>query len=166
MCDPHVLGVTLLLHNHSFDYFLMRPPSARISRGSISRRLAGIHARASAADCAHVGDIAMALATVAHESYHILGYSNEAQVECYGMQSIWFVANKLGASVAGVASDRVAVRDADVPAATHRDAGVLVGAVQGRRQARPAPVARPLAQLDDEDLGPLSARGEPLGRER
>jgi len=41
----------------------------------------------------------MALAVVAHESYHVLGYSNEAQVECYGMQSIWFVANKLGASV-------------------------------------------------------------------
>jgi hypothetical protein len=44
--------------------------------------------------------MAMALAVVAHESYHILGYSNEAQVECYGMQSIWFVANKLGASIA------------------------------------------------------------------
>jgi hypothetical protein len=42
----------------------------------------------------------MALAVVAHESYHVLGYSNEAQVECYGMQSIWYVANKLGASVA------------------------------------------------------------------
>ena len=42
----------------------------------------------------------MSLAVVAHESYHILGYRNEAQVECYGMQSIWFVANKLGASVA------------------------------------------------------------------
>ena len=41
----------------------------------------------------------MALAVVAHESYHVLGYWNEAQVECYGMQSIWFVANKLGASV-------------------------------------------------------------------
>jgi hypothetical protein len=42
---------------------------------------------------------AMALATVSHESYHLLGYRNEAQVECYGMQSIWFVANKLGATV-------------------------------------------------------------------
>jgi hypothetical protein len=42
----------------------------------------------------------MALAVVAHESYHILGYTNEAQVECYGMQSIWFVGSKLGAPVA------------------------------------------------------------------
>ncbi len=25
MSNPHILGVTMLLHNHSFDYFLMRP---------------------------------------------------------------------------------------------------------------------------------------------
>ena len=43
---------------------------------------------------------AFALATIAHESYHTLGYHNEAQVECYGMQSIWFVAKSLGASAA------------------------------------------------------------------
>jgi hypothetical protein len=43
--------------------------------------------------------VAMALATVSHESYHLLGYTNEAQVECYGMQSIWYVASKLGASL-------------------------------------------------------------------
>jgi len=42
----------------------------------------------------------LALATVSHESYHVLGYRNEAQVECYGMQSIWFVATSLGATVA------------------------------------------------------------------
>jgi hypothetical protein len=100
MSNPHILGVTMLLHNHSFDYFLMRPAECTY--------LAWFHQSPARwdprtcveADCAHVGDIAWALATVAHESYHILGYSNEAQVECYGMQSIWFVANKLGASVA------------------------------------------------------------------
>ncbi len=43
---------------------------------------------------------ALALATVSHESYHVLGYRLEAQVECYGMQSIWFVATSLGATVA------------------------------------------------------------------
>ena len=42
---------------------------------------------------------ALALATVSHESYHVLGYRNEARVECYGMQSIWFVATSLGATV-------------------------------------------------------------------
>ena len=44
--------------------------------------------------------MALALATVSHESYHVLGYRLENQVECYGMQSIWFVATSLGASVA------------------------------------------------------------------
>ena len=43
---------------------------------------------------------AFALATVSHESYHVLGYRLEKQVECYGMQSIWYVATSLGASVA------------------------------------------------------------------
>ena len=42
----------------------------------------------------------LALATVSHESYHVLGYRDEARVECYGMQSIWFVATSLGATVA------------------------------------------------------------------
>jgi hypothetical protein len=54
----------------------------------------------AAADCARVDDVVVALAVVAHESYHVLGYANEAQVECYGMQSIWYVANKLGAPIA------------------------------------------------------------------
>jgi hypothetical protein len=97
--DPRILGVTPLLNGRSFDYFLMRPAECT--------NLAWFHqapARwdprtCSAGDCARVPDMAMALAVVAHESYHILGYSNEAQVECYGMQSIWFVAAKLGASV-------------------------------------------------------------------
>jgi hypothetical protein len=100
MSNPHVLGITMLLLNRSFDYFLMRPAECTY--------LAWFHQSPArwdprtcvSSDCTHVGDIAWALATVAHESYHILGYSNEAQVECYGMQSIWFVANKLGASVA------------------------------------------------------------------
>jgi hypothetical protein len=48
--------------------------------------------------CAAIADAALALATVTHESYHLLGYQNEGQVECYGMQSIWYAAAKLGAS--------------------------------------------------------------------
>jgi hypothetical protein len=98
--DPNVLGVTPLLNGHSFDYFLMRPLQCT--------NLAWFHQAPARwdprtcveSDCARVGSMAMALAIVAHESYHLLGYSNEAQVECYGMQSIWFVASSLGASVA------------------------------------------------------------------
>jgi hypothetical protein len=98
--DPHILGVTPLLNGRSFDYFLMRPAECT--------NLAWFHQAPTRwdprtcveSDCALVSSMAMALAVVAHESYHLLGYSNEAQVECYGMQSIWFVASKLGASVA------------------------------------------------------------------
>jgi hypothetical protein len=51
-------------------------------------------------DCLErAADAAMAIQTVTHESYHLLGYRNEAQVECYGLQSIWYAATKLGASV-------------------------------------------------------------------
>jgi hypothetical protein len=98
--NPRVLGVTPLLDRHSFDYYLMRPAECTY--------LAWFHEAPArwdprscvGTDCNSVGDVAMALAVVAHESYHVLGYSNEAQVECYGMQSIWYVANKLGATVA------------------------------------------------------------------
>jgi hypothetical protein len=97
--DSRVLGVTPLLNGHSFDYFLLRP--------SQCTNLAWFHEAPARwdprtcveSDCARVGSMAMSLAVVAHESYHLLGYSNERQVECYGMQSIWFVANKLGASI-------------------------------------------------------------------
>jgi hypothetical protein len=97
--SPRVLGVTPLLNGHSFDYFLMRPLQCT--------NLAWFHQAPTRwdprscveSDCTRVAGMAMALAVVAHESYHLLGYSNEAQVECYGMQSIWFVASKLGASV-------------------------------------------------------------------
>jgi hypothetical protein len=98
--DPRILGVTPLLNQSSFDYFLMRPAECTYL-GWFHHAPARWDPRAcAAADCARIGDIVTALAVVAHESYHVLGYSNEAQVECYGMQSIWYVANKLGASVA------------------------------------------------------------------
>ena len=98
---------------------------------------------------------------VSHESYHVLGYRNEAQVECYGMQSIWFVANKLGASVA------------EVPGASPRSTRrACTRAPHCRRPptGRPSAAtaasttcagARALAELDDERLGPLRAGGEP-----
>ncbi len=99
MADPNVLGATPILNGHSFDYFLMRPAECTY--------LAWFHDSPGRwdprtcvpADCSYTVDIAWALQTVAHESYHLLGYTNEAQVDCYGMQSIWFVASRLGASV-------------------------------------------------------------------
>ena len=97
--DPTVLGVTPIMNGRSFDYFLMRPAECTY--------LAWFHGSpgrwdprtCAPEDCTYTVDIAWALQTVAHESYHLLGYTNEAQVDCYGMQSIWFVASRLGASV-------------------------------------------------------------------
>ncbi len=97
--DPSVLGVTPIANGHAFDYFLMRPAECTY--------LAWFHQAPKRwdprtcvpTDCKTAVDIIWAVETVAHESYHLLGYTNEAQVDCYGMQSIWFVATRLGASV-------------------------------------------------------------------
>lgn len=96
-----VLGITLFNAHGPARYFLMLP--------EMCANLAAFHASPASYDPAacseddacleRVAGAAMALATVSHESYHLLGYKNEAQVECYGLQSIWFVANKLGASL-------------------------------------------------------------------
>jgi hypothetical protein len=98
--DSRILGVTPLLDQRSFDYFLMRPEQCSYLAWFRQAPWRWDPRSCAAEDCAYVSKIAMALAVVSHESYHVLGYSDEAQVECYGMQSIWFVANKLGASVA------------------------------------------------------------------
>ena len=95
-----ILGVTLFLGTHPAGYFLMVP--------QMCADLAAFHKSPASFDPRACRDgtclntdaaVAMALATVSHESYHLLGYTNEAQVECYGMQSIWYVASKLGASL-------------------------------------------------------------------
>ena len=97
----NVLGITLFDAHGAAGYFLMLP--------EMCADLAAFRASPQSYDPAacneddacleRVAGAAMALATVSHESYHLLGYRNEAQVECYGLQSIWFVANKLGASL-------------------------------------------------------------------
>jgi hypothetical protein len=97
--DPNVIGVTPFLNNHAFDYFLMRPAECTYLTWFHDAPQRWNPTTCHPEDCVSVGAIALALETVAHESYHLLGYTNEAQVECYGMQSLWFVANKLGASV-------------------------------------------------------------------
>jgi hypothetical protein len=98
--NSSILGVTPLLNGRSFDYFLMLPAECTYLAWFHESPARWDPAGCAASDCTTVPKMAMALAVVAHESYHILGYSNEAQVECYGMQSIWFVASKLGASIA------------------------------------------------------------------
>jgi hypothetical protein len=95
-----ILGVTLFLGTHPAGYFLMVPQMCA-DLEAFDKSPASFDPRACGdGTCLNTdADIAMALATVSHESYHLLGYTNEAQVECYGMQSIWYVATKLGASL-------------------------------------------------------------------
>jgi hypothetical protein len=48
-------------------------------------------------NCPASQQAAMALQVVSHESYHLWGAQEEAKAECYGLQSIFYVANQLGA---------------------------------------------------------------------
>jgi len=95
-----VLGVTPIFNNRAFDYFLMRPPECTYLAWFRAAPARWDPRSCAPSDCRYVVPIVWALQTVAHESYHLLGYTNEAQVDCYGLQSIWFVATSLGASVA------------------------------------------------------------------
>jgi hypothetical protein len=47
-----------------------------------------------------VVDTARALSTLAHEAYHLAGVRNEAAAECYAIQSVDFVIERLGATAA------------------------------------------------------------------
>ena len=94
----NVLGATPMLNGHSFDYFLMQPDECKYLAWFRDSPARWDPRTCSPSDCRYAVDIAWAMETVAHESYHVLGYRNEAQVDCYGMQSVWFVASRLGAS--------------------------------------------------------------------
>lgn len=96
-----ILGITLFDGTRAAGYFLMLPQiCAELAAFRMSPTTYDPRACADDACLNKSAAVAIALATVAHESYHLLGYRNEGRVECYGMQSIWFVANRLGASVA------------------------------------------------------------------
>jgi len=95
-----VTGITLLPPHGPADYFLLLPQMC--SYLAWFRQDPQRYDPTTCTDNACMqlaANAAMALATVSHESYHVLGYRLEKQVECYGMQSIWYVATSLGASV-------------------------------------------------------------------
>jgi hypothetical protein len=94
-------GVTLLPPRGPADYFLVTPKLCNYL--AWFRQDPGRYDPAGCADSTCFQEAswaAFALGTISHESYHVLGYRKEAQVECYGMQSIWFVATSLGAPAA------------------------------------------------------------------
>jgi hypothetical protein len=96
-----VTGITLLPAHGPADYFLLLPQMCNyLSWFRQSPERYDPDACRDSACLQAAANAALALATVSHESYHVLGYRLEKQVECYGMQSIWFVATSLGATVA------------------------------------------------------------------
>ena len=48
--------------------------------------------------CERPLEIAWSVNTLAHESYHLAGVRNEARTQCYALQAIDYVAQRLGAS--------------------------------------------------------------------
>lgn len=96
-----VTGITLLPPHGQATYFLLLPEMCNYLAWFRADPERYDPTTCTDSSCLSTdGLAALALATVSHESYHVLGYRNEAQVECYGMQSIWFVATSLGATVA------------------------------------------------------------------
>jgi hypothetical protein len=96
-----VTGITLIPPHGPAGYFLLLPEMCNYLAWFRSDPTRYDPSLCNDSSCLVTDETAaLALATVSHESYHVLGYRNEARVECYGMQSIWFVATSLGASVA------------------------------------------------------------------
>jgi hypothetical protein len=96
-----VSGITLFVGSHPAGYAILLPQvCAQLYAFRLDPKAWDPSACTSQDNCVKVAEAAFALATVTHESYHLLGYRNEAQVECYGMQSIWYAATRLGASAA------------------------------------------------------------------
>jgi hypothetical protein len=94
------LGVTPFLNGHPIGYFILDP--------GVCADLAAFRATPTAYDPAacttnaclnQAADTVQAIQTISHESYHVLGWQSEATAECYGMQSIWYTANRLGATI-------------------------------------------------------------------
>jgi hypothetical protein len=152
-----VSGITLLPQHGPADYFLLLPQMCNyLSWFRQSPESYDPNACRDDACLQRVSNAAFALATVSHESYHVLGYRVEKQVECYGMQSIWFVATSSAPGRRRPADRGVLLAD-DLREAAGVDAGVLVGRVPGRRQVRPAPRQPRLAELKDRGAeAPLS----------
>ena len=145
--DPRVLGVTPFSATGPVDYFLMRPAECtylawfrQAPARWDPRTCAASRLRAASAN------IAMALAVVAHESYHMLGYRERGagRVLRHAVDLVRREQARRRRSPSRRRSRR-STRRACIPRGAH-DAALLVGRVPRRRQVRPAPHARPLAE--------------------
>jgi hypothetical protein len=95
-----ILGVTPFENGRPLGYFLLMPVVCR-SLAAFRANPASYDPRACTDNACmdRVGAMVQSIQSVSHESYHVLGFAGESTAECYGMQSLWYVANKLGASV-------------------------------------------------------------------
>jgi hypothetical protein len=97
--QPGELGVTPFVNNKPMGYFIMAPETCAMLAAFRSDPAAYDPRRCTDSPCLQTVGLAVeALETISHESYHLLGYRNEATAECYGMQSLWYSAVKLGAT--------------------------------------------------------------------
>jgi hypothetical protein len=96
---PGELGVTPFRGDSPAGYFLMAPETcATLAAFRADPGAFDPQACKDTACLKNAAQAAMSLETVTHEAYHVLGYKDEATAECYGMQSLWYSAVRLGAS--------------------------------------------------------------------
>lgn len=96
---PGVLGETPFVNDLPRGYFLLMPSACAELERFRADPAAYDPASCRNSSCAvAISAMVQALDTISHESYHALGFEAESVAECYGMQSLWYVANRLGSS--------------------------------------------------------------------
>jgi hypothetical protein len=101
--STEALGVVPFFNGHPADYTILSSEAcadlavfAATPRTFDPAACPSLHNQCSA----RLFEMTQALETVAHEAYHLFGQTNEATTDCWGMQSLWYVAQQLGASAA------------------------------------------------------------------
>ena len=96
---PGVLGLTPFVNHRPRGYFLLMPSACNaLERFRAQPKTYDAVLCRDEACAERLSAMVQALESVSHESYHTLGFEAEATAECYGMQSLWYVASRLGAS--------------------------------------------------------------------
>jgi hypothetical protein len=97
--DPHStesLGSVLFVNGKPVDYAILSPYTCA-GLGSFAASPRTYDPVRCSGSCPQAEQAAMVLQVVAHESYHLWGAQEEAKAECFGLQSIFYVAMRLGA---------------------------------------------------------------------
>jgi hypothetical protein len=95
--SKEALGSVVFLDGRPSDYAILSPYTCKGLAAFAASPQSFDPGPCSGSACAQQQAAAMVLEVVAHESYHLWGARDEAKAECYGLQSIFYVANRLGA---------------------------------------------------------------------